>query len=96
SSIIWTVVFVIALISILKRTDIPANTKLLWLIVIFLIAGLGLLIYVLSNFKKAKSLLITGIIALILIAASVWYFIKYDPEHNRRSVENEKGLVVNA
>jgi len=43
-----------------------------------------------------KKIIVSILIAILLAAVGVWYFVFYAPVHNRRSVENEKGLVVNA
>lgn len=93
TGIIWLIVLILALVQIFKRTDLESNTRILWLIVILLFPFLGLLVYILANFKQAKNLLWVGLIGLILSAGLTVYFV-YAREH--RDVSSEKGIQVTA
>jgi Ca2+/Na+ antiporter len=93
TGIIWLIVLILALVQIFKRTDLESNTRILWLIAILLFPFLGLLVYILANFKQAKNLLWVGLIGLILSAGLTVYFV-YAREH--RDVTSEKGIQVTA
>ncbi|MBS1626508.1 MAG: YceI family protein [Bacteroidetes bacterium] len=43
-----------------------------------------------------KKIIISLLIIIVLSIIGVWYFVFYNPVHNRRSVENEKGITINA
>lgn len=93
TGIIWLIVLILALVQIFKRTDLESNTRILWLIAIVLFPFLGLLVYILANFKQAKNLLWVGLIGLILSVGLTVYFV-YAREH--RDVTSEKGIQVTA
>ena len=93
TGIIWAIVLILALVQVFKRTDLESNTKLLWMIVILLFPFLGLLVYILTNFQKAKNLLWLGLIGITLSAGLTVYFV-YAREH--RDVTAEKGIQVTA
>ncbi|MFZ6025885.1 MAG: OB-fold protein [Bacteroidota bacterium] len=93
TGIIWLIVLILALIQIFRRTDLESNTRILWLIAILLFPFLGLLVYILANFKQAKNLLWVGLIGITLSVGLTVYFV-YAREH--RDVTTEKGIQVTA
>lgn len=93
TGIIWVIILILALIQVFKRADLENNTKILWLIAILLFPFLGLLVYILANFPKAKNLLWLGLIGITLSAGLTVYFV-YAREH--RDVTAEKGIQVTA
>jgi len=93
TGIIWLVVLIFALVQVFRRTDLENNTKVLWLIAILLFPFLGLLVYILANFSKAKNLLWLGLIGVVLSVSLTVYFV-YSREH--RDVSSEKGIQVTA
>jgi hypothetical protein len=93
TGIIWIAILILALVQVFKRTDLENNTKILWLIAILLFPFLGLLVYILANFSKAKNLLWLGLIGIALSVSLTIYFV-YTREH--RDVSSEKGIRVTA
>ena len=43
-----------------------------------------------------KKIIISLLVLIALGITGVWYFVFYSPVHNRRNVENEKGITINA
>lgn len=93
TGVIWLIILIIALKQLFKRSDLDSNKKLLWLLIIFILPFLGLFMYILSNFSKAKELLWIGLIGAILSAGLTIYFV-YSREH--RDVSQEKGIQLSA
>lgn len=93
SAIISLIVDAIALVHVFRRTDIQTNTKLLWAIILLVAPFLGLFIYIVANFKKAKSLLwilVLGVVASVSISV----YLVYNKE--QRDVTKEKGIELTA
>lgn len=93
TGVIWLIILIIALKQLFKRNDLDSNKRLLWLLAIVLLPFLGLFIYILSNFSKAKELLWIGLIGALLSAGLTIYFV-YSREH--RDVSQEKGIQLTA
>jgi tRNA_anti-like/YceI-like domain len=94
-AITWIPVVAIALTHLIKRKDITTTAKIIWCIVA-LIPLVGLLAYGIINYKNKKAILLSTIAAIAITAVNVWYFVKYEPEANRRDVTNEKALTNTA
>jgi hypothetical protein len=92
----WLALIITAIVQIFKRTDFQINTKLLWTFLILFFPFIGLLIYLLANFKTAKYLFIALGIFVLLSAGITYYFgFVYSKDH-KRNVEDEQAINVTA
>ena len=78
TGIIWLILMIISVIAVSKRTDLDKNQRQKWMIIVAILPFLGLLIYVITNFSKAKKLLWLGIAGAVLSVAATVFF-EYKP-----------------
>lgn len=93
TGIIWLIILIIAEIALSKRTDLEKNKKQTWMIVVAILPLLGLLIYVLSDFKKAKKLFLIGVTGVLLSVAATVFFV-YNRKHE--DVSEKEGVKLSA
>ena len=98
-SIAWTVVFIVVLITLFKRDDIPVNTKLLWTFLILIFPLIGLTLYFVQYKLKVSKLLIGfSILSLVISLAmgcAVEYYVFVKPTLPR-DLTNEPAITITA
>ena len=93
TGIIWLVLMIISVITVSKRTDIDKSQRQKWMIIVAILPFLGLLIYVVTNFSKAKKLLWLGILGAVLSVAATVFFV-YNRKHE--DVSQKEGVQMTA
>lgn len=93
TGIIWLIVMIISVITVSKRTDLDKNQRQKWMIIVAILPFLGLLIYIITNFNKAKKLLWFGLVGAVLSVAATVFFV-YNRKHE--DVSKQEGVKMTA
>lgn len=93
TGIIWLVILIIAETDLMKRSDLEKRKRQNWMILVAVLPFLGLLIYVISNFRKAKKLCWIGIAGALLSVAATIFFV-YNRKHE--DVSRKEGIKLTA
>jgi Ca2+/Na+ antiporter len=93
TGIIWLILMIISLIAVAKRTDLDKRQQQKWMILIAILPFLGLLIYVVTNFSKAKKLLWFGVVGALLSVSATVFFV-YNRKHE--DVSQKEGVKMTA
>ncbi|MCZ2223621.1 MAG: YceI family protein [Chitinophagales bacterium] len=91
----WLPAIVITLLHLFKRKDLTTTNKIVW-IVIGLIPIAGLLFYGIVNYKNKKAIVWLTVLASIITAITIWYYIFYQPTALRRDVNKEASIGIAA
>ncbi len=93
TGIIWVILMIISVITVSKRTDLDKNQRQKWMLIVAVLPFLGLLIYVVTNFNKARKLLWLGIAGAVLSVAATVFFV-YNRKHE--DVSQKEGVKMTA
>ncbi|MBL0882286.1 MAG: PLDc N-terminal domain-containing protein [Chitinophagaceae bacterium] len=93
TGIIWLILMIISVITVSKRTDLDKSQRQKWMILVAILPFLGLLIYIVANFSKAKKLLWLGIAGAVLSVAATVFFV-YNRKHE--DVSQKEGVKMTA
>jgi Ca2+/Na+ antiporter len=93
TGIIWLILMIISVIAISRRTDLDKNQRQKWMILVAILPFLGLLIYVVTNFSKAKKLLWLGVAGAVLSVSATVFFV-YNRKHE--DVSQKEGVKMTA
>lgn len=93
TGIIWLILMIISIIAVSKRTDLDKNQRQKWMLIVAILPFLGLLIYIVTNFSKAKKLLLLGMAGVALSVAATVFFV-YNRKHE--DVSQKEGVKMTA
>ncbi len=93
TGIIWLILMIISVITVSKRTDLDKKQRQKWMIIVAILPFLGLLIYVITHFGKAKKLLWLGLAGAVLSVAATVFFV-YNRKHE--DVSQKEGVKMTA
>jgi len=91
----WLPAIVFTLVHLFKRKDLSTSNKIVW-IAIGLIPFVGLLFYGIVNYKNKKAIVWLTVLASIITAITIWYYIFYQPTTLRRDVNKEASIGIAA